>query len=69
MATNTIYPYFVNEDNEAYIFSALNVECTAMDFDKALNEGEINDQYKNALVANTYGGATPEKPVEWLQLT
>lgn len=66
--TGTIYPYFVDEDNRAYVFSALNVECTTMDFDKALTEGEINQQYHDALVENVYGGDILEKPVEWLQL-
>jgi hypothetical protein len=61
----THFPYFVNDDNQAFIFSALNVEETQTDF----NEAEINDQYKQALQGNLYGESVPEKESFWLQLT
>jgi len=65
----THFPYFVNDDNQAFIFSALNVEETQHDFEEAEQEGMINDQYKNALEGNLYGESVPEKESFWLQLT
>jgi hypothetical protein len=65
----THLPYFVDDDNRAYIFSALDVEATHIDFEEAEQEGQINDQYKGALVSNLYAGSTLEKEAFWLQLT
>lgn len=65
----THLPYFVDDDNRAYIFSALDVAETQHDFEEAQQEGIINDQYKQALEGNLYGGTTPEKEAFWLQLT
>ena len=65
----THFPYFINDDNQAYIFSALNVASTQTDFNEAEQEGTINDQYKNALEINIYGESVPEKESFWLQLT
>jgi hypothetical protein len=65
----THLPYFVDDDNRAYIFSALDVEATHTDFEEAQQEGTINDQYKQALEGNLYAGATLEKEAFWLQLT
>jgi len=65
----THFPYFINDDNQAYIFSALNVVSTQTDFNEAEQEGTINDQYKNALEINIYGESVPEKESFWLQLT
>ena len=65
----THFPYFINDDNQAYIFSALNVASTQTDFNEAEQEGTINDQYKQALQGNLYGESVPEKESFWLQLT
>lgn len=65
----THFPYFINDENQAYIFSALNVEETQTDFNEAEHEGIINDQYKQALQGNLYGESVPEKESFWLQLT
>lgn len=64
-----IFTYFIEEDtNEAYIFSALDNKCSLEDFDLALSKGKINQQFHDALVENTYAGATAEKPAYWLTL-
>lgn len=65
----THFPYFVDDDNRAYVFSALDVEETQHDFEEAQEEGIINDQYKQALEGNLYVGPTPEKDSYWLQLS
>jgi len=65
----THLPYFVDDDNRAYVFSALDVEETQHDFEEAQEEGIINDQYKQALEGNLYAGPIPEKEAFWLQLT
>ena len=63
------FPYFITEDNEAYIFSALDVAETQKDFDNAINDGIINAEYKSALEGNLYGRDIAEKPAFWQQLT
>lgn len=65
----THLPYFINDENKAFIFSALDVASTQTDFNEAEQEGTINDQYKNALEINIYGESVPEKESFWLQLT
>ncbi len=65
----THLPYFINDENKAFIFSALDVASTQTDFNEAEQEGTINDQYKNALEINVYGESVPEKESFWLQLT
>ena len=62
-------PYFVTEDNKAYIFSALDVEETQTDFNNAADEGIINAEYKAELEGNLYGRDIAEKPAFWKQLT
>jgi hypothetical protein len=70
----TIYTYNFEYDDEgnpikAFVFSALDTPCTQMDFDRALAEGVITQQYYDALVANTYGGDVPQQTEYWLTLT
>lgn len=69
MAKKTIYPYYVNDYNEAWVFSALNVMRTTMDFAEALSKGVITQEYHDALVLNIYGGDIKEKTTYWLKLT
>ena len=42
------------ETGESYIFSALDTEATREDFEKALQDGVINENWKNLLVDNVY---------------
>lgn len=64
-----LFPYFVNDDNnKAYIFSALDTGCTALDFADALESKVIVKKYYDALVENTYGGIVPIKADYWLEL-
>lgn len=68
--TKTAYPYYVNPvTNEAWVFSALDNDCIKIDSQRALDAEIITEEYRNALLANVYSGATKPKTEYWLQLT
>lgn len=74
MHQNKILPYSWQADQDgnkthAWVFSALDTECTQMDLDKNLESGKISQAYHDALQLNKYGGDTPPQNEYWLQLT
>jgi hypothetical protein len=59
-----VFPYSTYE-GKVYIFSALDCECSTVDFENAVNDGTISSSYKTLLVANMYGPEENPKPAYW----
>jgi hypothetical protein len=69
----TVYNYNHKYNNEgqkteAFIFSALGNACASTDFNNAQDQGQIDQQTHDALLANVYGGDIAPKSGYWLKL-
>lgn len=51
-----------------WVFSALDTTCTTQAVQDAFDDGQISQQYKDAILANTYGGDTPPQPEDWVAI-
>ena len=64
MAHSTIFPYSTDE-GRVYVFSALDCQCSTVDFENAVNDGIISIAYHDLLVNNMYGPNENPKPAYW----
>ena len=59
------FPYFTNEETgEAWIFSALDCECSRMDIAAKLQDETINQNYHDLLIGNLHKGIVKDQQFE-----
>ena len=57
-----LFPYSYDEETGlAWIFSALDCKCSRDDINSHFEAGQINENYKNLLIANLHTGAKKEE--------
>lgn len=56
-----MFPFYENDQNEGWIFSVLDCQCSRQCIAAALEEGLINSAYHDLLILNLHAGQMKEQ--------
>lgn len=57
-----MFPFYVNESGDGYIFSAANNLCSVVEITAAYDKALISETYKDKLIENLYNAGKAPNP-------